>query len=92
LGKSSYCQKETLEHLELCKELFEEIRSEGQCISLRSLAIGGRDLTGLGITPGPVIGRLLQAALEYVLEEPSRNRKEVLVEYIKKQLNNGGAV
>lgn len=92
LGKSSYCQKEILEHLDLCKELFEEIRSKGQCVSLRSLAIGGKDLTGLGISPGPVIGRLLQAALEYVLEEPSRNRKEVLVEYIKKQLNNGGAV
>ncbi|HEX7197202.1 MAG TPA: HD domain-containing protein [Candidatus Limnocylindria bacterium] len=45
------------------------------------LAIDGNDLQrALGIEPGPRIGRLMDGLTEAVLDDPSRNRPELLVE------------
>jgi tRNA nucleotidyltransferase/poly(A) polymerase len=44
------------------------------------LAIDGHDLVReLGIAPGPEVGRLLAGLLEAVLDDPGRNRREVLL-------------
>jgi len=43
-------------------------------------AVDGRDLIGLGLRPGPRFGEILGALLEWVLEDPSRNRRELLLE------------
>lgn len=47
-------------------------------LDLGSLAIGGRELRLLGMTPGPDMGRLLRALLEEVLEHPAMNDPERL--------------
>jgi len=45
------------------------------------LAIDGDDLQReLGIGPGPRIGRILGSLMELVLDDPSRNRRETLLE------------
>jgi hypothetical protein len=45
------------------------------------LAVSGRDLMdALAMAPGPAIGRLLQALLDKVLEEPALNTRERLLE------------
>ena len=45
------------------------------------LAIDGNDLQReLGLAPGPEIGRLLDRLMELVLDDPARNRREVLLE------------
>jgi len=83
LAQSMYMRQEKLEFLQKWKDLYEIVRSENQCVSLKTLAIGGKDLIALGITPGPDMGELLQSLLEEVLEEPERNTREYLLERAK---------
>lgn len=47
-------------------------------LSVGDLALNGRDLIRLGLRPGPRFGRILEALLERVLDDPSRNRREWL--------------
>jgi len=49
-------------------------------IDLASLAIDGGDLRRAGIPAGPGLGKILQALLSSVLEDPSRNRPDWLLQ------------
>jgi tRNA nucleotidyltransferase (CCA-adding enzyme) len=61
----------------------EEIAS-ANAFSLRDLAIDGNDvMRELGIPPGPAVGRILNALFERVLDEPSLNTRERLIELAK---------
>ena len=47
--------------------------------SFSDLALDGRDIMGLfGITPGPLVGEILDHLMEQVLDDPGRNTKESL--------------
>jgi tRNA nucleotidyltransferase (CCA-adding enzyme) len=52
---------------------------------LRDLAVGGDDLIELGFPPGPALGRVLQDLLEAVVDDPSLNTRERLLERAKVQ-------
>ena len=56
-----------------------EILQAGECISLKTLAVTGKDLIGAGMEPGKALGAELSRLLELVLERPELNRKEVLL-------------
>ena len=60
-----------------------EILVEKDCISLKDLAITGRDVIEAGIPKGPEVGRILAAALDEVLAEPARNDRAYLLKRIK---------
>lgn len=62
----------------LCS-LRDEIRRDGDCISLKMLAVTGNDLIKAGMKPGKEVGTRLQQFLELVLEDPVRNTKEYLL-------------
>lgn len=64
------------------RELQSRVASvRGDPLEPRQLAIDGDDLVAeLGIAPGPLVGRLLSGLLEAVLEDPSRNSRERLLE------------
>ena len=49
---------------------------------MKDLAINGHDLIQLGFQ-GKAIGDVLKAVYEWVLEEPSRNEKDILERYIE---------
>lgn len=50
-------------------------------LSVKELAIAGRDLLGEGVMkPGPKVGDVLEALLDEVLEDPARNTREALLE------------
>jgi hypothetical protein len=50
-------------------------------LSVRDLAVNGRDLIGeVGLAPGPVIGRVLDHLLELVTEDPAQNERGLLLE------------
>ncbi|MDA8147111.1 MAG: hypothetical protein M0Z27_13770, partial [Thermaerobacter sp.] len=51
--------------------------------SPRDLAVDGRDVLACGIGPGPAVGQALRALLAFVQEDPSRNRREVLLERLR---------
>lgn len=48
-------------------------------LTVRELAIGGKDLLAAGLPPGPAMGALLEALLERVLDEPALNDRERLL-------------
>lgn len=48
-------------------------------VEIGDLAIGGDDLRGAGIPPGPIYAKILHALLEYVLEVPARNTPQALL-------------
>ena len=67
------------EILPTVKTLAEEIRAAGDPLTLKDLAVTGRDLMAYGIKPGPEFGRTLNRMLDMVLEHPAYNRKDFLL-------------
>jgi tRNA nucleotidyltransferase (CCA-adding enzyme) len=55
------------------------IRSAGDPLSLKDLAIKGEDVIAAGVRPGPDVGETLQRFLAEVLEDPARNTREYLL-------------
>ena len=52
----------------------------GTTLSLKQLAIGGRELMKeLAMKPSPKLGQILDTLLEEVIEDPSRNTREALL-------------
>lgn len=67
-----------LARLEAWKQSYEKILKNKECVSLKTLAITGQDLIGLGMKPGKEIGEKLNGLLELVLEHPEYNDKDTL--------------
>jgi tRNA nucleotidyltransferase (CCA-adding enzyme) len=58
-----------------------EVLTRGAALSVRDLAVNGHDLMdALGLGPGPKLGQLLHGLLEQVIEDPTLNEREKLVE------------
>lgn len=75
---------ETSEELAKICETAELIRRRGDCVSLKTLAVTGRDLMEAGLKPGPAMGETLGLLLGLVLEHPEKNEKEQLLLELKK--------
>jgi len=56
------------------------VRAERPPLAVGDLALDGRGLIALGMKPGPHFGRILDALLDWVLDDPSRNREALLAE------------
>lgn len=79
-AQSDYLRKEKEERLEAVYAVYETIRKEKQCVSLKTLQISGRDLIDeAGMKPGRELGEMLKRLLELVVEEPQRNDREYLL-------------
>ena len=50
------------------------------------LELTGRDLKGLGLTPGPHFGDILDALLLRVLDDPTLNQKDVLLGIVRSEM------
>ena len=59
------------------RELKSVLKS-GECFSMKHLAISGDDLTALGLK-GRELGEMLNFLLDYVIEYPENNRRELLL-------------
>lgn len=62
-----------------------KIIAERPPMSLKDLAINGKDLIEAGFKPGPVIGLLLNSCMDRVLENPLFNEKPYLLGYAMAQ-------
>lgn len=79
-AQSDYQREEKLGKIEYWRNAFEEIRRAGDCLSLKNLAVSGKELIAAGAAPGKEIGRILHEMLEEVLREPAHNTREYLLE------------
>lgn len=80
MAQSGYQKEEKLSAVEKEKAMYHEIMEKEQCVSLKDLAVGGKDLIAAGFTPGRKIGEVLNKLLDQVLEDSSLNEKEKLLE------------
>lgn len=87
LCQSDYLRQEKLQKLKLWQQLYEELQEKNQCVSLKTMAVTGRDLIELGMKPGRELGEILQKLLELVLEEPECNNREFLLAQAKDMLS-----
>ena len=83
LAQSAYKREEKAARLEGVNECYRKILEEGQCVSLKSMAVKGRDLLAAGYAPGPELGEILDRLLEHVLEHPEDNEKDRLLALLK---------
>jgi tRNA nucleotidyltransferase (CCA-adding enzyme) len=76
-------QKNSFQELELIKQNFNNIILNNDCFSIKDLAVNGSDLTGIGVIQGREIGRLLNYLLDIVINDPSKNQKDILLKSVR---------
>lgn len=79
MAQSTYLREEKLANLEAWQESYRQVLEQGECVSLKTLAVSGRDLIEAGLTPGKELGSILEMLLAEVLEEPAKNNREYLI-------------
>ncbi len=84
LGQSDYLRREKLDRIQKVEQIYRDILQREECLSLKQLALNGRDLIALGVQPGQEMGDLLESMLQMVLDDPARNDRAFLTEYVKK--------
>ena len=82
IGQSDYRTVERTKVLEDTIRYHDEIISEGNALSIKELALNGKDLQELGIKAGPEMGKILNGLMEKVLEKPELNTKEQLIRIV----------
>ena len=85
LAQSDYKREEKLENIKRAEEIFAGIIEREECLSLKDLAVTGKDLIEFGIKPGKEIGEILNGFLEQVIENPELNKKEILLNNLSKR-------
>ena len=84
-AQSDYMREEKIARLNRNIADYEEIVKNEECVRLKDLAVGGRDLIDNGIESGPLLGEILNKMLEDVIDNPEHNSKEYLLEKYVKQ-------
>ena len=86
-AQSPYKRRKKIENIVEMRRIYREVLRNGECVTLRQLAVGGRELMALGMKPGRELGSMLSELLEYVIDDPARNTKENLCKYVKEKLD-----
>lgn len=83
LAQSEYQREEKLNYVNQYEQIYEHIIKCNQCLSLKELAVSGKDLISAGMESGKEIGEMLQFLLEQVIEHPEWNEKEKLLSLVQ---------
>ena len=75
-------------NIEEIRRLWSEIEADGDCISLKMLAVNGGDLMEAGVEKGKILGETLAWLLELVLEQPELNKKEILLQKLADKISS----
>lgn len=79
-AQSTYLRKEKEERLKAVQKVYEQVVKDRQCVSLKTLAVTGKDLiTEADMQPGPEIGKVLHRLLDMVIEDSGQNERENLL-------------
>ncbi|HIW21506.1 MAG TPA: CCA tRNA nucleotidyltransferase [Candidatus Dorea intestinavium] len=84
LAQSLYKRAEKLADIGKIENLYQEVLEKNQCVSLKEMAVSGKDLIKLGIKPGKQIGEILEQLFKLVLKDPDLNKKELLLQEVER--------
>jgi tRNA nucleotidyltransferase (CCA-adding enzyme) len=71
--------------IERAENNIKEILKEKPPVSLKDLAVNGKDLIELGYQEGKEIGRVFKELLNLVLEKPALNQKKILLTWVREK-------
>lgn len=86
-AQSPYKRRAKIENIVEMREIYQETIISDHCVTLRQLAVSGKELMQLGMRPGKQLGDMLNELLEIVIDDPEYNDAEKLCEYVKERLN-----
>ena len=91
VSNASLVEEKTFRLNELCEieKLYKSIVENGDCVSLKQLAVGGNDIIQAGLAKGQGIGELLEYLLDIVLDDPTENERENLLKRAKEYKKEG---
>ena len=78
-GKGTDAPDESLRTLLSLGELLRTLSEQEGALTLKTLAVSGKDLMALGMAPGPELGKTLNGLLEKVLSGEVPNEKDALL-------------
>lgn len=90
LAKNPALAKDGVNTIQECRGLLLRMQHEEEQLSLRTLAVDGRDLLACGLQ-GKQIGTALHMLLDYAMQDPSRNTSEQLLAEIKRRIKQDGS-
>ena len=86
-AQSDFLREKKEKNLKDVRDVYQRILEENQCVSLKTLAINGKDLIDqAGMKPGKELGEVLNELLDLVTEDPARNTREYLLKAAKERL------
>ena len=85
LGQNPEKTGPVLAELPLLRTKAEAILAAGQCLTLRDLAVNGRDVLAAGMEPGRAVGEILDGLLERVLSGEVPNERAALLALLPKE-------
>lgn len=83
MGQEKHVREEKLKYLQKIKEIYNQILEEEQCLSLKDLAVNGRDIMSLNVKQGREIGNILNTLFELVVAESISNEYNALMKKAK---------
>ena len=86
LAHTKGTQQERADKCLRIQQIIDDIISSEQCFSLKHLNINGRDVIGLGIPEGKLVGEILQALLSEVIDEQVENEHDALIQRAKEMI------
>lgn len=82
MAQSEYNRDEKQAEADKLQRLYDEIVTRQDCVTIKDLAICGADLIKIGYEQGPLIGETLNRLLDKVMDDPTLNTREKLMELI----------
>jgi len=73
--------------IESAENNIREILQKKPPVSLKDLAVNGKDLFELGYKEGKEMGLVLKELLNFVLEKPALNQKKILLTWVKEKIS-----
>jgi len=65
------------------RNLYQQIKNDGDCISKENMVLKGNELKELGVEPGKVMGEVINKMFDEILKDPSMNDRDKLIDYLK---------
>lgn len=82
-GQSEYERGHKQEMVQMMRREYSNVIADGEAVHISSLAINGKDLIDAGIPQGREIGKILKQLLKEVVDDPTRNNRQWLLERAK---------
>lgn len=84
LAQSSHKMDEKMAYVDALEKAYKEVIEKKFCVDRKDLSVNGRDLIAMGMHPGEEMGIVLDLLFDIVINDPSLNDREKLLERANK--------